>query len=785
VTEALHQEIRTLKDIFESERDPEGRVFAPLADAFRRAGEVQQAVRLLNEGLVRHPQFVPGHVVAAQLYVEQGLAEEAAIAARNALALDAENVNALQSLLRVLEEKGDAEAADVGARLAALDPNFSGGGADAAPTTRRPPVEDASAVAVVDVEVEPEELAVDGDAETVEIEALGGGGPAALQATAALGALVPEALDDALDFEPPADESLLDIPKGDSSLDLMPDMTSAGEEPVIDLDLLAPTSPAEDVEEPIGLAELVPETETELAVEEPIIDLDLLAPVTEEEGFGGVMALTDLAPAPDVDLPTEEPVIDLDALAPVETLGDEGVWSLSDLAPDPAEEILEFTDLAPDPAEEILELGDLAPEPAEEVLDLADLAPEPAEGLVDLADLAPSVVDDAMVVDLGDLAPDLALEEDEKPVSLADLAPEPEPDEAVMNLADLAPEAAASESVMDLADLAPSTEVDEDTMVMDLGALAPDAIAEPQDEAVWLADLAPDEEDEVVALTDLAPEVESGEAVMDFVDLAPDNHEVDAEPEMELADRAPDAEVEPADAVLDLMDLAPDVDGASEEDVIDLGELAPESVTAAEDESALTMMDLMGRAPETADKPEPGAEESDEIVIDLDALSPARSSAETEAVPDDEVDGSASDGDGHSDEAADEAAPAEPDDNGLGEPVYTRTLGELYVKQGATDQAIEVFRHLTSVSPGDAEIARRLEEIESGASLDEEETAKPDQEVERLARDLAEGGNGTHDVESPFAWADEGGGGTEDAEPGPTIGDYFEGLLTWKPGKKP
>ena len=107
------------------------------------------------------------------------------------------------------------------------------------------------------------------------------------------------------------------------------------------------------------------------------------------------------------------------------------------------------------------------------------------------------------------------------------------------------------------------------------------------------------------------------------------------------------------------------------------------------------------------------------------------------------------------------------------------------MKQGATDQAIAVFRHLSEVSPDDAEITRRLEEIESGSSLDEEETAKPDREVETLARELAEGGHGEHDVESPFAWADEGGGGAEDAEPGPTIGDYFEGLLTWKPGKKP
>ncbi len=85
MTEALQQEIRTLRSLFNSDRDPDGRVFAPLADAYRRSGQLQEAVRLLNEGLTRLPDFVPGHVVAAQLYVEQGLAEEAEIAAKSAL----------------------------------------------------------------------------------------------------------------------------------------------------------------------------------------------------------------------------------------------------------------------------------------------------------------------------------------------------------------------------------------------------------------------------------------------------------------------------------------------------------------------------------------------------------------------------------------------------------------------------------------------------------------------------------------------------------------------------
>ncbi|MEQ1857935.1 MAG: tetratricopeptide repeat protein, partial [Longimicrobiales bacterium] len=125
MTEALQQEIRTLRSLVDSPRDPGGRVFAPLADAYRRAGRVPEALRLLNDGLAKHPDFATAHVVAACLYVEQGLGAEGALAARRALALDAENVLALRALLRTLDETGDAEAEDVRGRLLSLEPDFT------------------------------------------------------------------------------------------------------------------------------------------------------------------------------------------------------------------------------------------------------------------------------------------------------------------------------------------------------------------------------------------------------------------------------------------------------------------------------------------------------------------------------------------------------------------------------------------------------------------------------------------------------------------------------------
>jgi hypothetical protein len=115
------------------------------------------------------------------------------------------------------------------------------------------------------------------------------------------------------------------------------------------------------------------------------------------------------------------------------------------------------------------------------------------------------------------------------------------------------------------------------------------------------------------------------------------------------------------------------------------------------------------------------------------------------------------------------------------------------VKQGALDQALKVYRQLGDANPGDSGIARRIEELESGAfeepqppkAAHEEPAAEPEEETETLARELAEGGDGAHDVDSPFAWAEDGQTPEESGDPetGPPVADYFSGLLTWRPGK--
>lgn len=121
--ESLEREIRDLRALLFSERDPEGRGFAPLADALRQAGDLGQALELVREGVKRLPDFATGHVVSGWVHRARGDEQEAERAFRRVLELDGENVSALRGLGFLLADRGaDGEALDVFRHLDELAP---------------------------------------------------------------------------------------------------------------------------------------------------------------------------------------------------------------------------------------------------------------------------------------------------------------------------------------------------------------------------------------------------------------------------------------------------------------------------------------------------------------------------------------------------------------------------------------------------------------------------------------------------------------------------------------
>lgn len=124
---SLDREIDRLREILWSARDPQGRAFASLADAYRRRGDLPLARTMITEGLERLPGFSSAHVVAGWIHRDLASPVEADRSFRRVLELDPENAMALQGLGELAEERGShAEAAEFFRRLSHVAPTSDG-----------------------------------------------------------------------------------------------------------------------------------------------------------------------------------------------------------------------------------------------------------------------------------------------------------------------------------------------------------------------------------------------------------------------------------------------------------------------------------------------------------------------------------------------------------------------------------------------------------------------------------------------------------------------------------
>ncbi len=103
--------------------NPKGRNFAPLADAYRKAKQLDEAIALCREGLEHHPDYVSAHIVLGRCLIDKGDDPAAAESLRRVLELDPENIIALRLLSDIaLRQQRPAEAVDWLTRLLHIDP---------------------------------------------------------------------------------------------------------------------------------------------------------------------------------------------------------------------------------------------------------------------------------------------------------------------------------------------------------------------------------------------------------------------------------------------------------------------------------------------------------------------------------------------------------------------------------------------------------------------------------------------------------------------------------------
>lgn len=86
--------------------NPKGRNFAPLADAYRKAGLIDNAIDLCQNGLKLHPDYVSAYIVYARCLVDKKDDPAALGVFRQVLELDGENIIALRGLAELAERNG-------------------------------------------------------------------------------------------------------------------------------------------------------------------------------------------------------------------------------------------------------------------------------------------------------------------------------------------------------------------------------------------------------------------------------------------------------------------------------------------------------------------------------------------------------------------------------------------------------------------------------------------------------------------------------------------------------
>ncbi len=124
MTESHRDEIARLEVLHE--QHPEGRVFTHLAEAYRKAGELERALETVETGLARHSDYASAHVVRGRILLDLERSGDAVSAFERVLELDRHNLIALRALGELARNAGRRdEALGHFRELVSIDPSDS------------------------------------------------------------------------------------------------------------------------------------------------------------------------------------------------------------------------------------------------------------------------------------------------------------------------------------------------------------------------------------------------------------------------------------------------------------------------------------------------------------------------------------------------------------------------------------------------------------------------------------------------------------------------------------
>jgi predicted regulator of Ras-like GTPase activity (Roadblock/LC7/MglB family) len=105
------------------EMDPNSQIFAALAEAYRRKGELEKAFQVCHNGLRLHPNYGPAHLVMAKVNLDRGLYDWAETEVQKARQVEGNNRTIELLLAEINIYKGEFQVAIKSLRrLAVSDP---------------------------------------------------------------------------------------------------------------------------------------------------------------------------------------------------------------------------------------------------------------------------------------------------------------------------------------------------------------------------------------------------------------------------------------------------------------------------------------------------------------------------------------------------------------------------------------------------------------------------------------------------------------------------------------
>lgn len=103
------EEIERLRE--KIEKDPNSKLFVPLAEEYKKAGMYDEAIDALIKGLEKQPAYLSARVSLGKIYIERGMLADAMAEFEKVIAAIPENLYAHKKLAEIYRELGDKDKA--------------------------------------------------------------------------------------------------------------------------------------------------------------------------------------------------------------------------------------------------------------------------------------------------------------------------------------------------------------------------------------------------------------------------------------------------------------------------------------------------------------------------------------------------------------------------------------------------------------------------------------------------------------------------------------------------